>query len=95
MRISPVSFNSKTPQINNRQDFDELRDKALDSQLRELLPMFMNGDADIVFISTTVTPQQELKMDFKTAKMEELKNAHKVAEKQETLWDKIKKVFKK
>ena len=95
MKVSPVSFNSKTPKFNNRQDFDELRDKALDSQLKELLPMFMSGDADVVFISTTVTPQQELKMDVKTAKMDELKETNKVSKKQETLWDKIKKVFKK
>ena len=94
MRISPVSFYSKSPKINNRQDFDELRDKALDDKLRELLPMFMNGDADVVFISTTVTPDRDLNMDVRVEKMETLKHQEPVPKEKETLLDKIKKHLK-
>ena len=95
MRISPVSFNSKTPPINSRQDFDELSDKTLDNQLKQLLPMFANGEADIVFISTTVTPERNLKMDVKVEKMETLKHKEPDTKQEETLLDKIKKAFKK
>lgn len=95
MKISPVSFNSKTPKINSRQDFDESRDKMLDEQLKQLLPMFMNGDADVVFISTTVTPDRELEMDVRVEQMEPLKRQEPVVKPKETLLDKIKKVFKK
>ena len=95
MKISPVSFNSKTPKINSRQDFDESRDKMLDEQLKQLLPMFANGEADIVFISTTVTPERDLKMDVRVEKMETLRHKEPVTKQKETLLDKIKKVFKK
>ena len=95
MKISPVSFNAKSPKINNRQDFDELRDRALDEHLKELLPMFMSGEADVVFISTTVTPDRELKMDVRVEQMEPLKHQNPVVKPKETLLDKIKKVFKK
>ena len=95
MRISPVSFSSQTPKVNNRQDFETLRDKALDRQLEELLPMFLDGDADVVFISTTVTPDRELKMDVKVEKMEPLNLGKEAVNTKETLWDKLKKIFKK
>ena len=95
MRITPVSFCSKNQKVNNRQDFEKLREQAIDRQLIEMLPMFLDGDADIIFISTTVNPDMELQMDVKAKKMDDLRPERKEERIKETFWTKLRKVFDK
>ena len=95
MRITPVSFSSKTQKVNSMQDFETLRDQALDRQLKEMLPMFMNGETDIVFISTTVNPDREIQMDVKARKIEVIRPESKEEKTKETFWVKLKKLFDK
>ena len=86
---------SKNQKVNNRQDFEKLREQAIDRQLIEMLPMFLDGDADIIFISTTVNPDRELQMDVKAKKMDDLRPERKEERIKETFWTKLRKVFDK
>ena len=95
MKITPVSFCSKNQKVKNMQDFETLREQALDRQLKEMLPMFVNGEADVVFISTTVNPNQEIEMDIKVAQMESLELERSKDKPKETFWTKLKKIFNK
>ncbi len=59
MNISPVvSFQSKSPKQNNtkenpkNQNFYESYDKNINETLENMLPQFLNGDCDAVFITS-------------------------------------------
>ena len=63
MRVnSIVSFTGKQDRIQKQQEYDAKRDQMLDMALLSMLPEFMNGEADALFIQTSSDKNNDVNM---------------------------------
>jgi hypothetical protein len=64
MRVNPISFGNKQERIQRQQEFDEKRDQMLDMALLQMLPEFMNGEADALIINSTSDKNGDVNMNI-------------------------------
>ena len=64
MKVNAISFCNRQEKIQKQQEFDEKRDQMLDMALLQMLPEFMNGDADILIINSKSSENGEVNMDI-------------------------------
>ena len=63
MRVnSIVSFTGKQDRTLRQQEYDVKRDQMLDMALLSMLPEFMNGEADSLFIQTSSDENNDVNM---------------------------------
>ena len=64
MRVNAISFTGKQERLQRQQEFDAKRDQMLDMALLQMLPEFMNGEADVLMINSSSTENGEVNMNI-------------------------------
>jgi hypothetical protein len=64
MRVNAISFTGKQERLQRQQEFDAKRDQMLDMALLQMLPEFMNGEADVLMINSKSEENGEINMNI-------------------------------
>lgn len=64
MKVNAISFGNRQERIQRQQEFDDKRDQMLNMALLQMLPEFMNGEADALIINSKSDKNDEVNMDI-------------------------------